>query len=1134
MSSSLDEVGSVAESSTGDSVPAGCTTDKQPDTDVTENELVAEENSTADETSSDGPAHEPSASLDEPATDDAHREFPETDADADVSSSRPRSTLGDRKTSLRTEALIQATARAVIAEMEKRKSGDGIAEEDDDMEASLLSTDSHDTYTLGDNNNDAQRSSNSRQSTNLPIRHIPSRSTSSDDTGHEHDDDVFSDRSARSSVYSLDEHRPDDGDAHAKTPQASERYGVSRRDSYASSTGMSAMHPQAGDSPRVSSGFSGISGMSQYDREPFIPTSRDKRLPFRTPSEIQAMQMSSPTPSVFGGSSPRSAKRRSMGGSGTPAQYSPKGRSTPPRFKAGARREAPLVLLHVTLLPLRWVWGEVLNGLDAVMQVQVSGKAGGVELDEAGQVLFEPSEHLKGLRDAWRELQDRVGDTVLERGILIPHPQNDYEVLEERLLEALELPVKKRARILECGHYLGPANIMSYEEEEAELRDDEDEDPEDRHRHWCATCRDEIRYERQAPGKVFRIKVYASNGLMKAGAWEACWKEMERVDVELEPIVDSSVQGELERLAALELELEEQRRQALELERMPELEADHKPELLQDRDPRAPSRLRSELGRVDSPTPSGMQLSLHASSQQRSSSLARSARSETSARCPIDTSEERRRRDEERMREIYGDEPPASSPSPTPAPMRDPTPAPVEPQPAQEQQTQLYQPQQLTAPAAPPMHVGMPMLTDGSNLHQRHPDPYNNHANPYPQPSDPYHHQPAPAADQKRRFTLDENSGFVELLMEAFKVLLRDPKNVAIIVLCVFVVVMMKNPAMRSEAQNQLVHVPAPAPPEPYVAHQPEVTTGQGRVTMQIGSEAKVDDVVGIEPKVDAAAGEVVARATVNQPVEPVVVPAAEVAVPGLPETVEAAEDVPVVDVPSVAVESLPAIEAVEVETIDLGEICLPRGLEYPMTMSDEVPLPAEEEDAQVAVEESEVDVPAPSAQENTAAEECTEDHAELDTEDTAGRCQMDADFDSEVDAELSPSVSSSSVFVPGPLVTERKTVRVFETVTETVRVSVVTETETVSTVVTAIPQTVEETVFETETVRITVSVPVEEQKNKVKGAKGYIGPEGDKAKDDRRGTGTNTVTDNEKIQGRETFQDTSIRAGDVLAQGRL
>ncbi|KAK7921218.1 pathway-specific nitrogen regulator [Apiospora marii] len=211
-------------------------------------------------------------------------------------------------------------------------------------------------------------------------------------------------------------------------------------------------------------------------------------------------------------------------------QYSPKNR-TPSRFKV--KQEAPLILLHATLLPLRWMWAEIIDDLDT----------------------SEMSEDAKLLRDSWRLLQDCVGDTVVERGILLGHPQNDYEVLEERLLEALELPMRRRARILECGHYLGPANEKTIGDD-GDSEDDYDTVRSQVKNHWCTTCKHEIRYESLGPGKIFRVKVYASNGLMKAGAWAACWKEMERVDIELEPIVSPAVQDELVRLAAAREERE--------------------------------------------------------------------------------------------------------------------------------------------------------------------------------------------------------------------------------------------------------------------------------------------------------------------------------------------------------------------------------------------------------------------------------------------------------------------------------------------------------------------------------------------------------------------------------------------------
>jgi hypothetical protein len=1131
---------------------------------------------------SDPAVEEPGSHHETPADEaDAPESTEDTDSDAEAELRSHREfTPVDRKASLRTEALIQAAARAVIARIEKRNSGHGtVPEQDNELDNSLLSTGSQDTYVVADPAAEGasvygDHHSPSRPSSQSQVRHIPSRSTSSDEggrSGSHNDDDVFSERSARSSVYSLDPRDMYD----VKTPHAEEN--LSRRESFASSR----------QSPRVLSGLSAISGLSQYDKDQFVPTSRENRMPFRTPSEIRAMQMSSPTPSVFNGSSPRSSKRHTAGSTGFPtmsrvsspiasAQYSPKGRSTPPRFKA--RKEAPLVLLHVTLLPLRWVWGDVLNGLDALH---------GKSIDEAGPT-FEPSDQLKTLRDSWRQLQDRVGDTVLERGILLPHPQDDYEVLEERLLDALELPLRRRARVLECGHYLGPANFMGDEEEESD--DDyasQAESAKEEKKHWCNTCRNEIRYEDLGPGKVFRIKVYASNGLMRAGAWEACWKEMERVDVEVEPIVDSALQNELERLVALQLELEEQRqRREMELERDPEPEPEQKREPTSERESRAdtPSRQHTErhseceLSRADTPA--------ERNSSAASNSLVRAAtpaQSRPVSRLtePIDTSEERRRRDEERLREIYGDMSPPPAQSPQPASVAttqlvpaQPLPAPTEHQHPQQQQ-QLYAHSHalmpVPAPSPPP-----PMLTDAHHHHHHHPPQHMN--------EDPYsrtHNHEKRGGPPPRVF--DENSGFVELFMEAFKVLLRDPKNVAIIVLCVFLVVMMKarnGGYLQEQAQAQAVVQMASSPPPPPPAGGQVPAQGYAYQGQLEGARQEVV-VVGVVREKVAPAADVVEPAFTSELSSSSVsmemaLPAVHVENAAAPSAAEAVvmeqdvvaeqqvlmenlepeakapaedgsvdEEIPAMDANTLAFSpvadilaggfqlptSMPMEEAPEsVETETAEEAEAEQLTESPQSLGSEQPDAAEPtpevEDAAAetgepntsesapdmedsAYSESEASAPssvlkptekvdaAEQADANAAAddipsagEECsaapeptTASEEEEEEQPIDRQCEVDADSDSgpleaeeEQPASSSTPSSSSSVFIPGPFVTQHKTVRVFETVTETVRVSVVTQTETVSTVVTAVPQTVEETVYETETVRITVSVPVEEQ----------------------------------------------------------
>ena len=432
--------------------------------------------------------------------------------------------------------------------------------------------------------------------------HIPSAGEGGDSSSHNgNDDDVFSDHSPRSSVGSASEIE------HRK---------------------MSENITQRSRTPRVSD----FSHYETDQEDMFVPTVRGTpRPPFRSPSSVKAMQMSSPPPSVLGSS--RSSRRTPLptvsrlGSPSASAQYSPKNMKTPPRFK---RNTPPLVLLHATLLPLRWPWGDVLDNCHAD------------ELTEGGHAV----------RDAWRLLQDRLGDTVCERGILLPHPQNDFEVLEERLLEALELPLRRRARILECGHYLGPSNEMTLLEEEDEYEYDYEDSRASRgslanKTHWCGTCCSEIKFESLGADKVFRVKVYASNGLIRAGAWEACWKEMERVDVEFEPIVESDVHEELVRLDA-----EQQR--ALELQQ--EDEHDLHDDVLEE-----PEQSYLE----DEPT------EIH----HMPSTPAPEPRAPSMAATPA-PEDERWMRDEQRLREIYGHTPPSHAESARASHGHEPTPEP--------------------------------------------------------------------------------------------------------------------------------------------------------------------------------------------------------------------------------------------------------------------------------------------------------------------------------------------------------------------------------------------------------------------------------------------------------------------------
>lgn len=237
------------------------------------------------------------------------------------------------------------------------------------------------------------------------------------------------------------------------------------------------------------------------------------RSPFRNPSSVRAIQMDTTPPYL---SSPKSQQRYRFN---TPSRNdTPRSvrsyRSTTSRSPTKKmKREFPLVLLHVTLLPIPVSYSP------AIMQ----------------KVL--PSHILEN----WKLLQEKVTDTVLERGILIPHPRDEYELLEERLLESLELKVPK---ILQCGHFHRDEDEGPHKNESNHDDVDSDDDSD-----ICDDCGRRVRDGRFGTGtgtKRWNIKVFAANGLMRAGAWAAAWREMERIDVEIIPWIDEDMKRQLE------------------------------------------------------------------------------------------------------------------------------------------------------------------------------------------------------------------------------------------------------------------------------------------------------------------------------------------------------------------------------------------------------------------------------------------------------------------------------------------------------------------------------------------------------------------------------------------------------------
>ncbi|EFQ35127.1 hypothetical protein CGRA01v4_01755 [Colletotrichum graminicola] len=741
-----------------------------------------------------------------------------------------RSSSSLRRASGHTEALIHAAAKEVLERLEaqtmetirnrshSRQDSAGSTNHGTELHYDLRSGESRrESYktesraSRRESYDTRPRSSRRESEFRPPSVHAEDAADSSSQHG---DSDVFSDRSPRSSLGSFDGHVDYHKDA-------------SHRSSKRSSRNM----------PDDVS----ISEMSYYDKEEFVPTIRGtNRMPFRSPSDVRALQYSSPAASVTGSYSPRSAKRAQMptisrlGSPTVSGQYSTKGRKTPARFNP-KKEPAPLVLLHVTLLPLRWQWAEI--------------------LEQTPSDTLSPE--AKTLREAWHHLHDRVADTVCERGILLSHPQEDYELLEERLLEALDLPLRRRGRVLECGHYIGPSNEMTLGEDDDSDEDEYDEDARRRtgalvKTHWCHTCRHDIRYESLGPGKIFRIKVYASNGLMRTGAWAACWKEMERVDVEIEPIVGSALLDELERLVfaqSQQLQLVKHDPAILESTEGRDMPEDRGmsdfdrgvPSM--ERDMRSLDRGIPALEEPPRREPSHLEENnlLEPSYVDREAHIAASSPSPAAgdARSPspipdYDESEERRLRDEERMREIYGHVPPSEPQHHEPAPES----------PHSESHHESF------SARSPSPHPSSPAP-------QQQPEPQQAQSQQYPP------HQPAgPEAAYPPRPQGFQNAGLGELLLEAARVFMQDKKNLAIVVMGLLVLFMVTRPAPREvrDWDGKFVEHVAPMVSEPpsaaAAAAPPLMETVQAIVESVASSDEAPEQVVAVEstaPDVEAA-----------------------------------------------------------------------------------------------------------------------------------------------------------------------------------------------------------------------------------------------------------------------------------------
>jgi hypothetical protein len=320
-------------------------------------------------------------------------------------------------------------------------------------------------------------------------------------------------------------------------------------------------HPDARKSSAAFTSISSIPPSLPYDSgiSPYTPR-KGARAAFRSPSNVRAIQMSSPQP--FQSSrhkrieSPLSARRAARDDTSSSirsgsvlhnirhiqkydeqsatSQGSEDGRNTPSMQRQPPPTRGPLVLLHVTVLPCPGLP----YSIDSLQELA-------------------PSYVLHN----WHMLQEKLTETVLSRGVLIPHPGEEFDMLEEGLLETLGL---RAPRISSCGHFYGDglesdsdsdhdsgvSDVGGQRKQLKLLGDKLHKSTHSEMEDTCHECEQTIR----VPGKGissgnarWEIKIYASNGLMRAGAWFAAWREMERVDVEIEPWIPEDVRRALDR-----------------------------------------------------------------------------------------------------------------------------------------------------------------------------------------------------------------------------------------------------------------------------------------------------------------------------------------------------------------------------------------------------------------------------------------------------------------------------------------------------------------------------------------------------------------------------------------------------------
>ncbi|KAJ5925940.1 hypothetical protein N7454_007450 [Penicillium verhagenii] len=237
---------------------------------------------------------------------------------------------------------------------------------------------------------------------------------------------------------------------------------------------------------------------------------RPREAAFRKPSSVRAIQMHTEDEGEDDEYITPTRRRPGMRSPGSlPVKRSPYYPPNASTNKPKPKKDYPLVLLHCNLL---------------APSLPVPGASDLQNQDIVEQVL--PHQYWK----RWRRLQEKVGSGVLrDRGVLISHPEDLYDMLEERLLESLEL---QRPRVHQ-GHFFG--HEESNPESEGEVSDQSESETDGEQGEECLDCGGRV-VRQTDTNRKWEIRVVGS-----------CMGEMEKVDVEVGLWLPSNVRRALEK-----------------------------------------------------------------------------------------------------------------------------------------------------------------------------------------------------------------------------------------------------------------------------------------------------------------------------------------------------------------------------------------------------------------------------------------------------------------------------------------------------------------------------------------------------------------------------------------------------------